>query len=318
MKSAVLFLVFNRPDTTRQVFETIKSAQPPRLYVAADGPRTDHEGEREKCEQVRQIVSAVNWPCDLKTLFRDDNLGCKMGVSEGINWFFENEEEGIILEDDVLPIPSFFQYCEELLERYRHNDRVGVISGCNLVSRRFMPKESYFFSRYNHVWGWASWRRAWKLYDVTMQEWPHWRDRGGLTSISDGNQLFERHWRDAFDTAFLGGINTWDYQWTFTCWLHGMITALPAHNQTRNLGFGQDAVHTTGNMPDYVKESIPELLPFPLRHPAYIDRKAKTDALIDRRAFGITRKKQIKLKIKQGLRWLRHMFQRQNIMTTNV
>lgn len=315
MKSAVLFLVFNRPDTTRQVFETIKSAQPPRLYVAADGPRTDRDGEREKCEIVRQIATAVSWPCELNTLFRDDNLGCKIGVSEGINWFFENEEEGIILEDDVLPLPSFFQYCDELLERYRHNDRVGAISGCNLVSKRFMPKDSYFFSRYNHVWGWATWRRAWKLYDVNMQAWPQWREQGGLASISDGNQLFERQWRDAFDLAFLGGIDTWDYQWTFTCWLHGMITALPAHNQTRNIGFGPDALHTTGNTPDYIKESIPELLPFPLRHPADIERKSKTDALIDRRAFGMTRKRQIKLKIKQGLRRLLKIFKHQKTMT---
>ena len=178
-----------------------------------------------------------------------------------------------------------------------------------------MPKESYFFSRYNHVWGWASWRRAWKLYDVTMQAWPQWRDQGGLASISDGNQIFERQWRDAFDTTYMGGIDTWDYQWTFTCWLHGMITALPAHNQTRNIGFGPDALHTTGDTPDYIKESIPELLPFPLRHPAYIERKSKADVLIDRRAFGITRKRTIKLKIKQGLRWLLKIFKHQKTMS---
>ena len=299
MRSPVLFLVFNRPDTTRQVFEAIRAAKPPKLYVAADGPRLNREGERERCEEVRRIVTAVDWPCELKTLFRDKNFGCKMGVSGGINWFFENEEEGLILEDDVVPMTSFFQYCDELLERYRYDERVGVISGCNLISKRYTPTESYFFSRYNHVWGWASWRRAWQHYDVTMQSWPQWRDNWGLKTISDGSKLFESQWRNTFDNVFNGEIDTWDYQWLFACWYHGLITALPFHNQTQNIGCGADSTHTTGDTPDYIKESIPEILKFPLRHPQTIERSVEADALIDRMVFGITPFNSIKHKIGQ-------------------
>jgi len=300
MRSPVLFLVFNRPDTTRQVFEAIRAAKPPRLYVAADGPRIHRQGESERCEEVRRIATAVDWACELKTLFRDQNLGCKMGVSGGINWFFENEEEGIILEDDVLPIRSFFPYCDELLERYRHDERVGVISGCNLISRRFTTKESYFFSRYNHVWGWASWRKVWKHYDVSMKAWPEWRDNGGLTSISDGNKLFQSYWRSIFDNTFQGGLDTWDYQWMFCCWKQGMITALPSHNQTHNLGFAHpDAVHTTNVAPDYIKESLPKPLTVPLRHPDNVERSFEADAMIDKRVLSLSLLFSIKLLIRR-------------------
>lgn len=300
MRSAVLFIVFNRPDTTKKVFEMIRKAQPPRLYVTADGSRPDKAGDKEKCQEVRRIATAVDWDCEVKTLFREKNLGPKIAISSAIDWFFEHEEEGVILEDDVLPLPTFFQYCDELLERYRHDARVGVISGCNFVSKRFTPKESYFFSWHNHVWGWASWRRAWQYYDITMQAWPEWRDKGGLKSVLDRNKLFESYWTSIFDIAYNGGIITWDYQWTFTCWYHGMITALPAHNQTYNIGFARpDAVHTTGNVPDYIKKSIPELLEFPLTHTVNVERSVDADALIDRYVFRANKRVFIQKKIRQ-------------------
>ncbi len=288
MRSAVLFLVFNRPETTRQVFEAIRIAKPPRLYVAADGPRPNRPGEAERCAEVREIAMRVDWPCDVRTLLRDQNLGCKIGVSEGINWFFEAEEEGIILEDDVLPLHSFFDYCDELLERYRNDERVGLISGCNLIMRRYTPQDSYFFSVYNHIWGWASWRRAWKHYDVAMKDWPHWRDQGGLRKVSNGNPRFERYWRKILDNAYAGKIDTWDYQWTFTCWRHGMLSALPAFNQTNNLGFCAEATHTTATAPRYVTESIPRSLAFPLTHPTDVELVSQRDRLIDRHVFGLT------------------------------
>ena len=286
MQSAVLFLVFNRPDTTRQVFKAIRDAKPPRLYVAADGPRKNRKGEFERCEEVRRISTAVDWPCEVKTLFRDENVGCNLGPYGGISWFFENEEEGIILEDDVLPLNSFFPYCDELLQKYRHDDRVGVISGCNLISNNFTPSESYFFSRYNNVWGWASWRRAWKKYESPFNAWHEWRDSGGFASVSDGNKWFESYWRNLFDIAYSGEVDFWDYQWTFSCWYHGMVTALPAHNQTYNLGFGHPyAVHTRREAPEYIKQSIPETLVFPLSHPITVERSIVADAMIDRLVY---------------------------------
>ena len=294
MKSAVLFLVFNRPATTQQVFEAIRAAKPPKLYVAADGPREDRRDEADRCAEVRRIATDVDWPCEVSTLFRDRNLGCKMGVSGGINWFFENEEEGVILEDDVLPMPSFFGYCDELLERYRYDDRVAMISGCNLISSRYTPNESYFFSRINHIWGWASWRRVWKHYDAAMNAWPEWRDQNGLVDFSEGDSLFESYWRNKFNAAHSGQVDTWDYQWTFTCWRLGALTALPARNQTRNLGFGSDATHLATVTPDYVVKSISQLLEFPLDHPSEVCRDKAADALIDAGAFGINRLKIIR------------------------
>lgn len=299
MKSAVLFLVFNRPDTTRQVFEAIRAARPPRLYVAADGPRENRVGEKERCEEVRAIASCVDWPCEVKTLFRSANLGCKVGVSSGIDWFFENEEEGIILEDDVLPLPSFFDYCNELLERYRDDQRIALISGCNLVSTHFTPDASYFFSRYNHIWGWASWRRAWRQYDVSMSSWPAWRDAGGLKSASDGDFYFERYWREIFDQAEKGLIDTWDYQWVYACWSKNMISVLPKYNQIFNLGFGQDATHTTADAPGFVVDSVPKILSFPLVHPKIAQANKKADALINAIVFGVSFRAFVKRKIRE-------------------
>ena len=300
MKSAVLFLVFNRPDTTRQVFDTIRAARPPKLYVAADGPRPNRAGEAERCAEVRRIATNVDWPCEVKMLFRELNFGCKMGVSGGINWFFEHEPEGIILEDDVLPVASFFDYCDELLERYRNDERVALVSGCNLVSRRFKPKESYFFSRYNHIWGWASWRRAWQHYDVTMEDWPNWRDTGSLARIGNGSRLFTAYWRELFDKMHRGEIDTWDYQWTFTCWRLGMLSILPSENQTHNLGFGTDATHTLAETPDCVAESMPKELEFPLAHPNTVERQVEADKLLDERVFNLNLKSFLKCKLQKN------------------
>jgi len=287
MMSPVLFLVFNRPETTRRVFAAIRAARPPKLYVAADGPRPGRTGEPERCIEVRRIATSVDWPCEVKTLFRESNLGCKMGVSGGISWFFEHEPQGIILEDDVLPMPSFFDYCEDLLTRYRDDERVTMISGCNLIADSLRGDESYFFARSCHIWGWASWRRAWRHYDVRMPAWPAWRDGGGLKALADGNPLFEFYWRHKFNSCYGGGENTWDYQWTFACWRAGGLSAIPAVNQVQNLGFGDDATHMTAGTPEYVTGCPAQPLGLPLIHPNAVFRQPTADALLMSRIYGI-------------------------------
>lgn len=280
MRSPVLFLVFSRPDTTAQVFERIRAAKPPRLYVSADGPRTGRAGEMEACLAVREIATKVDWPCELKTLFQEHNLGCKIGVSTGISWFFEQEPEGIVLEDDVLPVPSFFSYCDELLERYRFDERVGMISGSNLVSSRVKCEDSYFFSKIPLIWGWAAWRRSWQQYDVSIAEWPAWNQSGGLEKLFPGKPLVSSYWRDAFQRVIQGKLNTWDYQLMFARWRYGGLTIIPANNLTDNLGYGLNATHTSHNKPACLLESPAIDLVLPLKHPVEIQANDTQDLLI--------------------------------------
>ena len=285
MKSPVLLLIFNRPETTQKVFNAIRSARPKKLYVSADGPRSDEMDEREKCEEARKVATSVNWPCEVKTLFRDENLGCKRSVSSGIDWFFGNEEEGIILEDDVLPTPSFFQFCDELLEGYREDDRISMISGCNFTSAHFDIENSYDFSIFTMIWGWASWRRSWKYYDVKMKDWPLWQESGELEKLSQGSNFFQRYWRDIFSKTHRGEIDTWDYQWLFSSWKNNTLSIIPRYNLTENIGFSSDATHTSGKTPKHVTESPPHEIDFPLNHPKSVERNLALDKDVSKNVF---------------------------------
>ena len=278
MKTPVLLVVFNRPETTRTAFAAIRAARPERLYVAADGPRPDRAGEAERCAEVRRIATVVDWECEVHTLFRDHNLGCKIGVSSGIDWFFANEEAGIILEDDIVPHASFFPYCEELLERYRDDTSVSMISGCSLIGDRHGSDASYVFSRYMHVWGWASWRRAWAHYDVSMKAWPSAQARQRLAQVLDGRRGAIAYWSGVFDRMARGEIDTWDYQWVFSSWIQDMVAIFPAETIVENIGFGADATHTVGAAPDLA--SVSEMA-FPLRNPSSRDT-GPVDVLVER------------------------------------
>ena len=243
LNTAVLFLVFNRLDTTKQVFEAIREAKPPRLYIAADGAREQKDGEKEKVKVIRDyITSNIDWGCEIKTLFREDNLGCKYAVSGAIDWFFENEEMGIILEDDCLPRQSFFWFCEELLERYKDDMRVGQISGDNFQKGIKRGNADYYFSIYNHIWGWASWANRWKNYDVELEKIS---DAKFIEDLFQNNNT-RSYWLNIFKTMKEKKIDTWDYQWTFTLWSNNQLTVLPNVNLIENVGFGEDATHTVG------------------------------------------------------------------------
>ena len=288
MKSAVLFLIFNRPETTIRAFEKIRAAKPPKLYISADGPRGDRPDELMRCEEARKIALGVDWPCEVKTLFRERNLGCKIGVSSGIDWFFQNEEEGIILEDDVLPMPSFFTFCDEMLERYRSDTSIGMITGSNLVSKRLSLDASYFVSHVPLIWGWATWRRAWQQYDVSMTDWPKWSKSAQMDQCFHHDQLAISYWRDALDRVYQNGMDTWDYQWLFACWKSGMFSIIPAQNLTDNLGYGVEATHTSMHKPDCLIESVPQDLAWPLIHPKNKLPVWKVDRMMFKRIHGVT------------------------------
>lgn len=287
MKSAVLFVVFNRPDTTARVFESIRAAQPPRLYVAADGARAGKAGEAERSAEVRRIATAVDWPCEVRTRFQDSNLGCKVGVSSAIDWFFENEPEGIILEDDVLPQPEFFRYCDDLLEHYRDDATVAMVSGCSFIGNPHGNAASYVFSRYAHVWGWASWRRAWRHYDVAMTGWPSPAARSRLDAVLDGRGDAIDYWSNIFDVTRRGDIDTWDYQWVYACWMNDLVAVMPAGMLVENIGFGADATHTSGGTSRAMRDAPLAYLDFPLRHPVR-GSTVEVDRLVERVAFGLT------------------------------
>ena len=289
MRSPVLFIVFNRPHHTRRVFQAIREARPPRLYVSADGPRPDRPDEQRLCEEVRTIATSVDWPCDVSIQFAQHNSGCKIGEVTAMDWFFRQEEEGIILEDDTLPISGFFRFCEELLRVYRHDERVFSISGTNYVARDFPLSHSYLFSRYADYWGWAGWRRSWNSYDVTMKEWPTWRDSQSMGKLSEGDALFERYWRGIFDDTHAGFIDTWDYQRLFTMWQHDGLSILPRNNMVANLGFGAEATHTKRPAPAWLSEATITEPHFPLVHPMEVKTLPGFDRHFGRKLFGISR-----------------------------
>lgn len=273
LTTPILFLIFNRPDTTKRVFEVISQTRPKQLFVAGDGPRADRPGEEEKCEKVRQIATNVDWDCEVKTLFREKNLGCRVAVSSAVDWFFENVEEGIILEDDCVPHPTFFRFCQELLERYRDDMRVMQIGSCNFQDGIKRGNGSYYFSKYNHIWGWASWRRAWCHYDVAMQTFPEFVVQKQIENIWPDKNT-QKYWLNIFQTVFEGRIDTWDYQWIYAMWTQNSFAILPNVNMISNIGFDERAMHTKGdshvsNMKTY---ELHEMV-----HPAFVLQDIEAD-----------------------------------------
>lgn len=239
LKTPILFLIFNRPDTTQRVFEQIAKQQPLKLYIAADGPRESRTGELDLCEATRKIVETITWPCEVKRLFREENLGCKKAVSSAISWFFENEEEGIILEDDCLPHPDFFGFCEAMLNRYRNTEKVMHISGNNFQEGVKHGDSSYYFSSYAHIWGWATWKRAWNKYSIGLTQ----EESTAIIEVKFKHYLERKYWKMVAAKLHSGEFNTWDYQWTFTLWKHDGLAIIPNVNLVSNIGFGAASTH---------------------------------------------------------------------------
>jgi hypothetical protein len=274
-KSPVAFLVFNRPETTRRVFAEIAKARPRKLLVVADGPRRDRPGEQELCEAVRKLIEDVDWDCELLLNYADENMGCARRVSSGLDWVFANVEEAIFLEDDCLPHPSFFRFCDEMLELFRDNEKIMSITGDNFQFGSRRGDYSYYCSRYVHVWGWASWRRAWKFYDLNMAAWPMMKEGGWLNGILE-NKREARYWTDVFDLTFSGKTRTWDYQWVFACWRQSGFTVTPNVNLISNIGFGEGATHTRDEGARVAGMATEEMI-FPMVNPPFVVRDSLAD-----------------------------------------
>lgn len=274
LRTPVAFIIFKRADTTEKVFEAIRKAKPRKLLVIADGPRQDVPGEAEKCSYTRAIVERVDWDCEVLTNYSEVNLGCKKRVSSGLNWVFQNVEEAIILEDDCLPDPTFFQFCASLLDKYRNDRRIFSISGQNLLFGQKRTDYSYYFSRHTYVWGWATWKRAWHYYDLNMKLWPEIKEKNFLSDLLVDRQAV-KHWSKDFQGLYNGQIDTWDYQWMFACWTQNGLNIHPNSNLVSNIGFGSESTHTARKKSRYAAIST-EPINFPLQHPPYLiyDRRA--------------------------------------------
>lgn len=283
LETPIAFIIFNRPDTTRRVFAEIAKAKPRKLLVIADGPRPDRAGEAERCDAVRSIVENVDWECEVLRNYSISNLGCKYRVSSGLNWVFENCEEAIILEDDCLPNQSFFQYSSELLSKYHANNNVMCISGSNFQFGRNRGSFSYYFSKYAHIWGWASWRRAWVLNDLELEKWETLKNTDWLNNRV-ASYREKNYWENTFNLCAAGRVDSWGLPWMFSCWLNDGSTVIPNVNLVSNIGFGSDAVHTKNDIYG-VADMETHSMQFPLKHPSTLSINRKADNYTFNRLF---------------------------------
>ena len=277
----ILFLIFNRPDTTRRVLEEIRKARPTHLFVAADGPRAHRPGDAEACRETRAIIDAIDWPCTVEKLYREENLGCKKAVENAVTWFFGKVDEGIILEDDCLPDQTFFTFASEMLEHYRTNPSVMLVSGSNLGGTWRGP-DSYFFSAYSNIWGWATWKRAWQAYDPAMTSWKDMQARERVRErIGSPSQWKVKQW--AYGAVHSGKKDSWAYAWEYAVLANGGFSVVPRVNLIENIGWSGEATHTSGKPKEFVfpKQSIS----FPLAHPAQIAADRKYDAYFIKKVF---------------------------------
>ena len=278
LTTPVAFIIFNRPETTNKVFKEIREVKPSKLFIIADGARSNVVGEEELCEEVKSIVENVDWKCAVHMDYATDNLGCKVRVSTGLKWVFQHTERAIILEDDCLPHPSFFRFCQELLEFYKHDEEVNLIAGSNFISSYSNKNYSYYFSVFHHFWGWATWKRSWELFDLKMNAWPELKRSKLLYQIVPDKKS-AKYWETIFDEVYTGKItSSWAYHWYYSSWKNKKLAVVPSVNLVSNIGFGQQATHT--KKLKNIRANIPlEDIQFPLIHPHGINSDVKADMI---------------------------------------
>ena len=246
-KTPILFLIFNRPELTNLVFKRIREIKPKYLFIAADGPRLSEESDIENCNKARSIINTIDWDCEVETLFRRENLGCKYAVSSAINWFFEQVDAGIILEDDVLPDVSFFRFCQQMLDEYECDQRIMMVTGLNICGKWQSDMQDYHFSFFGGIWGWATWKRAWKHYDVEIIKWGNPQVRRLILNYLPSTVRASR--KSMYDKLYKSKIDTWDLQWTFAKLLNAGLTIIPAVNLIKNIGCTEGGTHLNSSHP---------------------------------------------------------------------
>jgi hypothetical protein len=280
----IVLIIFNRPESTRQVFAAIRAARPQQLLVIADAPRAHRPDDIPKCAAARAIVEEIDWNCQVFKNYADHNLGCGLRVSSGLDWVFQQVETAIILEDDCLPDQTFFPYCTALLDHYQHDPRIVHISGNNFQFGQQRGDASYFYSCYPHMWGWATWRRAWQHYRYHITSWPDRRSTDWLEARLD-TAAAVANWRQIFDQIYNREIDTWDYQWTFACWQNNGLCIHPQVDLVANIGFNNEGTHTV-RQNQFANLPLGQMQ-FPLTHPPTIIRDRRADMFVQSSKFNL-------------------------------
>ena len=277
LTTPVVLLIYNRPQLTSKVFDIISQVSPAKLYIVADGPL--RKVDISLCQQTRNIVSQVDWPCQVKRIYSQSNLGLRKRVITGLNQIFQNEETAIILEDDCIPDLSYFRYCEELLDKYANDTRILSIAGFNNYPSNH-KEDSYYFSRYVESWGWATWKRAWELYSDDMADWPNLRTTDWLYTVT-GSFWESIYWKYIFDLTYKGKYNSWAYRWMYTAFQNKMVTIIPKTNLISNIGFGNSATNTKIS----VKLPKTNSIRFPLKHPKEVTINEPLDMIYSKKLY---------------------------------
>jgi len=279
-KAPIIFIIYNRPDLTEKVLEAISVYQPvyqpERLYIVADGPKDNID--KILCDQTRAFINKIDWDCEIHKNYAETNMGCGIRVSSGITWAFETCDRAIILEDDCVPDLSFFPFCEELLERYKNDSRIGMISGNNYGYDLFDHNVSYSFSKHGHIWGWATWRRAWNSFTLDLTSFNEQTINNVKSNISC-NKDFVNYWWKGAKSVMNGSLDSWDYQWGVIRYINNYLTIRPKCNLVANIGFNRYATHTKGKGKQVYGEKFE--IDFPLVHPKYILPDYIADKMIE-------------------------------------
>ena len=282
LNTPVVFIAFNRPRHTAKTFEVIRAQKPKTLLLISDGPRKGHPSDEQNCAAVRSILENIDWPCQVHRNYSDVNLGCKNRLNSGLNWVFETVEEAIILEDDCLPNDDFFVFCEAMLEKYRYDDGIMSITGNNFQDGIKRGDATYYFSKYNHIWGWATWRRSWEQNDQALSFWPEWKNSRAW-ELHTPYLAERRHWTKIFDQMYRNEIDTWDHPWTCNIWHRGGLVVTPNANLVTNIGFGPEGTHTLAKTD---LEGLPTQALGLLTHPKIVQQDIAADRYVFDRLLG--------------------------------
>jgi len=286
----VALIIFNRAETTRKVLDVLRKAQVKELFVIADGPRSDMLTDKKLCSEARAVIDEIDWACEVHRNFHDLNLGCGHNPATGIDWVFTHVDECIILEDDCIPHLSFFPYCQEMLELYRNDTRIMMVSGNNHLLNKVQIPDSYFFSINTQTHGWATWKRAWKKYDFYMTDWPVVGEFEWLNNFL-GNRRYAKGWLKTLSTTYYEANNNpkysiWDFQWTYTCWKNHALNIIPSVNLVTNAGYGENATHQMTL--DHPLANLPlNEMKFPLKHPVEMLQNYNADLALRETVYGL-------------------------------